>query len=911
MNPTLTDAALDVPKIQEGMAYLEGLLLEVLNENGEQALADAFQKSEPQVTDARLLKIYSIYFQLLNLAEEQAVVHYRDRLEASEGLTRISGLWAHTFAAWKAQGLTAEEMLQQLETTAIEPVFTAHPTESKRTTVLEQLAQLFEVFSAAQGAASISEQQRARQAIKLSLQRLWFTGEVYLAKPAVQDELRNVLHYLTHALPPALERLDQRLAQAWREVGLPGEVTKQWHRWPRISFGDWVGGDRDGHPFVTHEVTQQTLGQLRLQALQFLHRHLTRLAKRLSLAEDLAPATPELTKYIYQWKEELGAAGKHAFDRNQREPWRQFLNLVIARLPLNEHLELTDGNKSSYKKATELLDDLTFLHAQLTSARVGYLADAELIPLLRAVQTFGFHLAHLDIRQNSRFHDLALTQLMQAAHIRNADTFATWSEMDRLRFLEDELRSPRPFTTDLMQAGPEAQQAVGTLRIVKQHLHQYGPEGIGSFIVSMTRQTSDLLVVYLLAREAGLVELTQHGWLCPVQVVPLFETIDDLHRSEEILESYLANPVTQRTLHWLQSNRQQPHRIQQVMIGYSDSNKDGGIFSSLWSLQRAQQRLAAIGQKHQVEILFFHGRGGSVSRGAGPTHRFIAACPPEALQAGFRQTEQGEVIAQKYGRLPTAVYHLEAQAAGVALQKSTRAKQDDWFTDTMEALSEASKKKYEQLLAEPGFIDFFAQATPLDVIELSGIGSRPARRTGQRTLADLRAIPWAFSWSQARFYLPAWFGVGSALDGLKDTRPADFERLKSTWSSHAGLHFIITNVTSALTLADRDLMTAYAGLVVDNELRDRLSGIILAEWQRTQEGITELLGTTIGQRRPGMQAMMEVRNERLRILHQVQIRQLREWRALRQQGREQETSAMLPQLLQVVNAIASGLRATG
>lgn len=911
MNPTLTDAALDVPKIKEGIAYLEQLLLDVLNENGELALAEAFRQRSSVVVDPRLPKIYSIYFQLLNIAEEYAVVQYRARLEEGEGLARVSGLWADTLRAWKEQGLQAGEMLQLLENTFIEPVFTAHPTESKRTTVLEQLAQLFDQFSSARKATTAAERQHADAAIRLSLQRLWFTGEVYLAKPAVQDELRNVVHYLTHSLPAALERLDQRLVQAWRELGLPGELTQHWTRWPRISFGDWVGGDRDGHPFVTDTLTAETLSHLRQQALQLIRHRITQLAKRLSLAEDLVPATPALSNYIDHWTEQLGPDGRHAFDRNPREPWRQFLNLVVARLPNPGYAAFNDTTRHCYTTAAELLQDLSFLHAQLLAAKAAALADAELIPLLRLVQTFGFHLAHLDIRQNSRFHDLALTQLMQAANIRNADTFATWSEIDRLRFLEEELRSPRPFTADESQIGPEAKQAVGTLRAVKQHARRYGWEGIGSLIVSMTRQTSDLLVVYLLAREAGLVEITQHGWLCPVQVVPLFETIDDLHRSDDILESYLRNPVTQRTLHWLQNMKQMPHRVQQVMIGYSDSNKDGGIFSSLWSLQRAQQRLAEIGMKQGVELLFFHGRGGSVSRGAGPTHRFIAACPPQALQAGFRQTEQGEVIAQKYGRLPSAVYHLEVQAAGVARQRSRTPKSDVWFDRTLEALSQTSKQAYEKLLAEPGFIDFFAQATTLDVIEQSGIGSRPARRTGQRTLADLRAIPWAFSWSQARFYLPAWFGVGTALATLHEQQRQDFERLKASWTSHPGLHYIITNVLSALMLAQKEVFLAYADLVESVELKNRLVAVVISELARTQHHVEELIGSTIRARRPGMQAMMELRDDKLRLLHHTQIRQLAAWRQLKKEGRDEEAAAMLPQLLQVVNAIAGGLRATG
>ena len=911
MNPTLTDAAIDVPKIKEGLAYLEQLLLQVLTENGENDLVADFQKNRLEVKDVRLLKVYSIYFQLLNIAEEYAVVRYREQLENTQGVARTSGLWGHTLQTWQTKGLQTEDMLQLLQSTSIEPVFTAHPTESKRTTVLEQLAHVFEVFSGAQAATSISEKQNADRTIKLSLQRLWFTGEVYLNKPSVQDELQNIIHYLNKALPPALESVDQRLVFAWNELGLPGDINQQWARWPQITFGDWVGGDRDGHPFVTDEVTGATLLQLRLQALQLVRGKLTQLAKRLSLSESLVPPTLELSSHIYVWAEKLGQAGKLAFDRNSREPWRQFLNLMLARLPIDEDNRLSDLALYHYRDAEELVQDLSFLHAQLTRAKVATLADAELIPVLRLVKSFGFHLARLDIRQNSNFHDMALTQLMQAASIRNADTFATWSEIDRLRFLQQELQSPRPFTTDLSQAGPEARQAVATLQRVRKHIQHYGYEGIGSFIVSMTRQTSDLLVVYLLAREAGLVELTQHGWFCPVQVVPLFETIDDLIRSDEILESYLLNPVTVRTLQWLQAKKKQASCTQQVMIGYSDSNKDGGIFSSLWSLQRAQHRLAAIGQKQQVAILFFHGRGGSVSRGAGPTHRFIAACPTEALQAGFRQTEQGEVIAQKYGRLPTAVYHLEAQVAGVALQKSRENKADEWFESTMESLSQQSRIAYEKLLGEPGFINFFAQATPLDVIELSGIGSRPARRTGQRTLADLRAIPWVFSWSQSRFYLPAWFGVGTALHQLKEKNSSDYNKLKLTWSAFPGLHYIITNVSSALMLAEADLMKQYAQLVEDEELRNRLLNLVLSEWQLTQQAVEELLGSSIQKRRPGMQAMMDIRNEKLRILHQVQINQLKVWRQLKQQDRGEEATTMLPQLLQVVNAIASGLRATG
>jgi phosphoenolpyruvate carboxylase len=909
MNPILTDASLDVPAIRESMMYLERQLMAVLAENAEQEVADLYVKGA--VSDnPQLPKVYSLYFQLLNVAEEMAVFRHREQLEAREGIGRVSGLWGQVLEGWKEAGVTDEEALARLRGAVIEPVFTAHPTESKRATVLEQLHILFEAFAAYQNASYFADKKVAERAIRAALHRLWFTGEVFLTKPAVADELRNVVHYLSRALPPALEKLDQRLVDAWEKTGWKTNLQSAWRSWPKISFGDWVGGDRDGHPLVTDAVTADTLRQLRAAALSLVRSRLVQLARQMSFSESMVPPSPGFAALIEERAQKLGDAGRHALARNRHEPWRQWLNLLVAQLPMNEHGELS-ASINSYRHAPELVNDLELLLDELCTARVGSLARAEILPVIRLVQTYGFHLAHLDVRQNSSFHDLALTQLMQAANVRNADTFPNWSETDRMRFIEEELRSPRPFTADVSRLGNEARQAVRSLQALRDHRQTFGGEGIGSLIVSMTRQTSDLLVVYLLAREAGLIEVTPQGWYCPVPIVPLFETIADLHRSEQILDEFLANPVTSLALQMSPARHYWPPRCQQVMIGYSDSNKDGGIFSSLWALQQAQRRLVHTGQKHQASVLIFHGRGGSVSRGAGPTHRFIAACPPAALQAGFRQTEQGEVIAQKYARVPTAVYHLEVQLAGVARQRAKTEHPDAWFEEVMEWLADSSRQAYEKLLNTTGFIRFFAEATPLDVIEHSGIGSRPPRRTGQRTLADLRAIPWVFSWSQSRFYLPAWYGVGSALAALKAQRPADFKKLQSQVAAQAGLHYIITNVSSALMLADAEVMKNYATLVTDAVLRDTFMQLILPELKQTREMVENFLGVAIAQRRPGMHAMMQVRNEKLRVLHDMQVRQIRQWRELLAQGKTDEANAALPMLLQTVNAIASGLRATG
>ena len=909
MNPILTDASLDVPAIRASLAYLEKHFAIVLSENGGEDLAGFFRlgvgSEHPQ-----LPKVYSLFFQLLNVAEEMVVIQHRQKLEETEGIGRVSGLWGQTLKAWKDAGVTDEQALQRLRETSIEPVFTAHPTESKRNTVLEQLNSLFEALTLFQRSGTESERQQAERLIQAVLHRLWLTGEVFLSKPLVADELRNVIHYLAGTLQQALELVDQRLLDAWKSSGWQTDLSGSWRQWPRIRFGNWVGGDRDGHPFVTDSVTTETLLRLRVTALSLTRRRLVQLAKRLSFSETMVPPSIGFIQAIRARAEKIGEAGQRSIHRNELEPWRQWVNLLVEQLPIRENGDLVSG-PNYYRKADELVADLSYLMDELCAARVSTLAHSELLPVIRIAQTFGFHLAHLDVRQNSRFHDLAVSQLMQAAHIRNADTFPTWSEIDRMRFLEEELRSPRPFTADVSRLGDEAKQAVYTLRALQQYRLTYGSEGLGSLIVSMTRQTSDLLVVYLLAREAGLIEVTQNGWFCPISVVPLFETIGDLHRSEEILDAFLSNPVTARALQAAQMRQHATSRTQQVMIGYSDSNKDGGIFSSLWSLQQAQRKLVAVGYKHDVSILFFHGRGGSISRGAGPTHRFIAACPPAALKAGFRQTEQGEVIAQKYARVPTAVYNLEAQLACVARQTTRPEQVDRLFDEAMEWLSEKSREAYENLLTTPGFIQFFAEATPLDVIEQSGIGSRPARRTGQRTLADLRAIPWVFSWSQSRFFLPAWYGVGSALGNLRQARPADFDHLRSTMPDRPGLHYIITNVSSALMLAAPDVMQKYASLVNDEGLRHTFLDMIALEYRRTREAVEAILGATPEQRRPGMQALMEMRNEKLRVLHDMQIRQLAVWREKKQENKLEEAQALLPQLLQTVNAIASGLRATG
>jgi phosphoenolpyruvate carboxylase len=429
----------------------------------------------------------------------------------------------------------------------------------------------------------------------------------------------------------------------------------------------------------------------------------------------------------------------------------------------------------------------------------------------------------------------------------------------------------------------------------------------------MTRRLSDLLIVYVLAREAGLTRTLPEGLVCVLPVVPLFETLGDLEAAPSILGSFLEEPMTRRSLEFISWNwgREKLPLTQQVMVGYSDSNKDSGIFASQWGLQKAQARLAQLGRDTGVRIRFFHGRGGTVSRGAGPTHRFLEALPNNSLGGDIRLTEQGETIAQKFGNFVTATYNLELLLAGVTavtVEHERSAPVPLPLAPVLERLSGASQKAYRRLLDTEGFIAFYRQATPIDALEHSRIGSRPSRRTGQPSLADLRAIPWVFSWNQSRFYVPGWFGAGSGLKELTEGELADIKDQIRTWPF---LHYVLTNIESSIASTDLELMNAYAGLVQDKALRDKFMTIIVDEWNLTRQMLEKLRGAPMTERRPRMLRTLQLRAEALRVLHWQEIHLLEKWRGLKASGDEAAAEKMLPDLLLSINAIASGLRTTG
>lgn len=916
-----TDDGIELEKIQNDLTFLHQCYVEMLRDIGEHSVADAIEKGQHSKTDSeKISKAFSLYFQLITIVEENAAVQLRRKLEDEYGLERISGLWGKTLQDLHEQHISESDVIEQLPDVNVEPVLTAHPTESKRSTVIDQLRSIYLLMVKRENQMwTEHEQKQLRDEIMTAMQRLWNTGQVFLHKPSIQDELRNVLHYLTRVFPKVLPMLDQRLREAWESAGFNPALLDDYRKFPKISFGNWVGGDRDGHPFVTDQVTRETLQDLRKKALHLLKNDLTNLAKKLSISSFEVTTPQILNDRISELKIRAGSDAESALERNTDEPWRQFLNLMQVLLPLQkngEPVQKPDAERY-YTSEQEVLADLDMLIQSLHEINANRIVKSDVEPVARKAEAFGFHLAAVDIRQNSKFHDQAMSQLLQASGIEDGANFADWPEEKRVDFLNEELKSARPFVRHRQGLGTEADAVLACYHVVNKHINRYGTHGIGSFIVSMTRSLSDLLVVYALCREAGLMELTDDGMACKVPVVPLLETIEDLEQGPEILEKFLSHPVTRRSLSY-RERRDNTDRHQQVMVGYSDSNKDGGIFASLWSLNQAQQKLTDVGNKHDLRIRFFHGRGGTISRGAGPTHRFIAGLPSGTIQGDMRLTEQGEMISQKYANTVTALYNLELLQAGTAAHtiynnKSLQAEHDlqKKLEPIVNRLYEYSLKSYQGLVHTDDFVSFFTQATPIDVIESSSIGSRPARRTGKRSFADLRAIPWVFSWSQARFFLTGWYGVGSALKQLQIEDPKAFDELSSHAIDFMPFRYIITNASSAIALTDTDIMNNYAALVEDEALAKKYLGKINEEYELTREMLEALYGHKLEERRPRMYRMIEFRSERLKPLHQLQIEQLKSWRELKAQGKDKEAAEHLPEMLLVLNAIASGLGTTG
>ena len=922
MHPILLDNIQHLGKPYSDLYFLLECLAEVLEANNEKefvAYIPWLNTDVPLQTnnqEQKIAHLYSISFQLLNLCEVNWAVQSRRSKQQESGTQSVNGSWAQTFSELKLLGFSQEKIVDALSQIEVEPVLTAHPTEAKRTVVLKYYRELYlQLVMLENPIYTDSERRQARTLIKEILTRLWFIDDIYLEKPRVETELDNVLHYLTNVFPEIFELHDRQLIQSWEEAGFQPEVLLNYRNMPGISLGTWVGGDRDGNPFVTPEITRYTLKKLRTEALTLVRKSLFLLADSLSiyapernLPSDFRQAKIQLTKQI------PGITDNTIYLAAAREPFKQYVLLLIEKLPLKQEPQsgnnMLTQNEWTYTNSSQLLIDLEILIRALSSWGAPKLAINEVNKALRFVKSFGFHLAHLDIRQNSKYYQKAFSGLLEDF---NPSSYALDSNgtVDK-SFLLNELNVYRPFTHTYSGNVTETTVTLGCLGVLAEHIRNYGTNAIGPLILSMTRNVEDLFTFYLLAREGGLFIKTTSGPACQIPIVPLFETIEDLHRAPSIMDEFLSHPITQNTLRLQMQRKGNTHPIAEVMIGYSDSNKDGGILSSLWHLYEAQYEIAAIGRKHNIDIRFFHGKGGSISRGAGPIHWFLKSLPPSSLCGKLRLTEQGETIERKYANKVNAAYNIELLASGTL--RNTLLNTDKHNPELFELvgyMAHESFNSYNALTRHPSFIRFFENATPIDVIETSKIGSRPSRRTNQRTLADLRAIPWVFSWAQSRVNITSWYGVGSTLKLIKEQQPHKYELLRQLQTSQPLVRYILTNVDSGLAATDPEIIKLYASLVDDEQIRNDILPLILAEYQLTKDLLAELLVRPFEERRVNHYYSTRLRAVALELMHQVQVNALRRWRTEKETANPEVTEQQNIVLLKTINAVANALGSTG
>jgi len=824
----------------------------------------------------RFAHSFVCFSQLINIAEDQEA---RRRLRAG---TRRDTSTAAALERLAADGVDADAVQRLLGSALVAPVITAHPSEVRRKSVIDRVSRISELFDAQDQAQADSK--RALQAeLAREILLLWATRQLRPQTLVVADEIENAVSVLRRTF---LSQIPCVYADLERE--LEGRSVASFLR-----VGSWVGGDRDGNPNVTAETLRLALvAQARVVVGHYLD-EIHALGAELSLSSQIVTVTPALDDL----------ARRSGDDSVQRadEPYRRALSGVYARLAAAA-ATLTGAPPTRpaaflaepYASSEQLRDDLHTVQESLAAHHGETFRDGRLGNLIRAVDVFGFHLATLDLRQNSDVHERTVAELLQA--VGACADYARLSEAERVGLLEAELSTLRPLVSPSASYSAETLGELAVLRAAAELSARYGPRAIDTYLVSKTTSVSDLLEPYVLLKEAGLYVPNEPA-RSPVIVAPLFETIADLRSAPATMRAFLA---CQPLLSLLRARG-----VQEIMIGYSDSNKDGSYLTSIWSLHEAQSELTDVVEQARLAPQFFHGRGGAVGRGGGSSFEAIIAQPPGSVAGRIRITEQGEVVANKYADPAIGRETLQTMTAAVMLASLGPSTADGAAEGhaVLDKLSEASRQAYRRLVYEtPGFPEFFREATPIREISNLNIGSRPPSRTASERIEDLRAIPWVFSWSQARVMLPGWFGFGSAVANC-GVDIEELARLDASWPFFASA---LSNMEMVMAKADMRIARRYAGLVGDKSLRETASGAIEAEFQRTAEALLAIRRqSSLLEREPELAAHIRYRRPYLEALNHLQIDLIRRHRAGEADLRVREG------ILLTMNGIATGLRNSG
>ena len=854
-----------------------------------------------------VLKSFSTYFALINLAEEhQRIEVLRDRAEACVGGEPMDESIGQAIETLAREGVDANQMAEILQQMLIMPVFTAHPTESKRRTTRQILNYLSEKLAALESPATRTyEYEKLTQDLKGAITLLWQSDDRRKRKLTVMDEVRNTGLYffqqtLFEVVPEIYRALEKALQRKFPET--------DWEIPAVLRYGSWIGGDRDGNPFVTVDTTESALRAQKSVVLERYESDIKSLYEHLSSSRSRAGFSSELLDDL---KKNLAPeGGTHRFNLNlasierfDEEPYRQKLILMYRKLrATREHNEASwDSGEcidGSYANAAEFLNDLHLIRDSLKQNRGEILTRGRLKDLIRRVQVFGFHLASLDIRQHSGKHEAAIGEIF--SRYRLAENYAELSEDERLELLTGELSHTRPLTAKLNFAD-DTNKIIALFRKVQLAHQRVGELGIQTYIISMTESVSDLLEVLLLMQDADL--------FGKLDIVPLFETVEDLRNAPGIMQQLFEHPVYSKHL-------ELRGRKQQIMIGYSDSNKDGGFLRANWMLFTAQRNLAETCREHDVQLTLFHGRGGSIGRGGGPANRAILAQPPESVRGRIRITEQGEVVSSRYTHSEIAFRHLQQLINAVLCSSGTRPSYGEMETwsEVMGAVSTIAENKYRDLVAHPGFLRFFQEATPIDQVGAMNLGSRPSKRRDTRGLDDLRAIPWVFAWTQVRINVPSWFGVGTAIDQWLTEKPEQAEirltQLREMYQKWPFLNSVLGNVHLGMGRADMGIAELYKGLV-PAEIGEEIFAILQAEFDLTEKRLLEVTGhREILDTEPWLQHSIRMRSPYVDPLNYFQAELLKQLRD-GESTEPEELDQILDAVAQAIGGIAAGLQNVG
>jgi phosphoenolpyruvate carboxylase len=843
-----------------------------------------------------LVRAFTTYFYLANVAEQ---THRNDQETGRR--PGQQGTLAQTIDRVLADGVAPELVQRVVDRLDVRPVFTAHPTEaarrSIRTKIIRLAGLLEERADPRLGDAALA---RTERHIAELIDLIWQTDELRRERPTPADEARTVLDYFDEIFrevaPELLDELDYQVGRVGAQLA---------HDARPLHFGTWVGGDRDGNPNVTAATTLDVLEAQHEHALRELVNAVEELSTELSPSQRLVPISDELAESLAADAESMPQIHQRFSRLSAGEAYRQKCAYIHQRL-LNTRQRIADGAAShpglDYVTAKELLGELGVMHRSLRAARGGLIADGLLRRLMRRVAAFGFHLATMDVREHATKHHAALADLYARL---GEHSYADLDRDQRLLRLDHELGGRRPLAPVVTVLEGESERTLETFRGIRQALDRFGDAVIESYIISETRGADDVLAAVVLAREAGLVDLQSD--IARVGFVPLFETIDEVRSAGLLLDQLLSSDSYRRVLA-IRGD------IQEVMLGYSDSSKHGGLATSQWELYRASRSLRDVAHQHGVELRLFHGRGGTVGRGGGPTGEAIMAQPWGTIEGRIKITEQGEVIADKYGLPDLALANLEVQLAATLeaslLHRSSRQPEailDEWDV-AMDAISSAAYLGYRKLIEMPGLVDYFLTSTPVEELGAMNIGSRPARRPGGGTdnvgLDGLRAIPWVFGWTQSRQVVPGWFGVGSGLAAARADGKA--EALDFMYREWPFFRAFISNVEMTLSKTDMTVAAQYVGSLVPDEHR-HIFDVIRAEFELTVAEVLRITGDEeLLDRYPVLKRTLAIRDVYLDPISYLQVSLLERARA----GGDEDPD-LRRALLLTVNGLAAGLRNTG